>query len=153
MLGLIPFIIGFLMNQWIVKNPESVLPHKLISILFLAFWVLVGFTSSKFTKNLLKSSIIVNLPAFLMLLLNMYQQIIVGQYWTGAMGEFSQIYFLPLINITGSVVEFFMFFITFFTNQVHTISSWILSLTAFLLMFIAYYLGGYLRRIYDGRLH
>jgi len=98
------------MNQWIVQNPEKVLPYKLISLFFLAFWVIVGFTSSKFAKNLLRSSLIVNLPAFLMFLLNMYQQIVVGQYWPGAIGDLSQFYFLPLTNISGSVIEVFMFF-------------------------------------------
>jgi len=137
------------MNQWIVQNPEKVLPYKLISLFFLAFWVIVGFTSSKFAKNLLRSSLIVNLPAFLMFLLNMYQQIVVGQYWPGAIGDLSQFYFLPLTNISGSVIEVFMFFTLFFTNQVQTSSSWILFLTSFLLMVISYYLGGYLRRKYD----
>ena len=60
------------MNSWLMENQDSVLPFKLIGLIFLAFGVTVGFIRYKFKKTLLKSAVIAHLPALLMLLFIMY---------------------------------------------------------------------------------
>ncbi|MFF2755149.1 hypothetical protein ACFVR1_15530 [Psychrobacillus sp. NPDC058041] len=140
LLGLIPFVLGFLMNSWLMQNQNSILPFKLIGIIFLVFWVLVGFITCKFEKTPLKSAVIINLPAFLILLFIMYQEIILGQYWFNIFGMATQFYYLPLLNISSSLVGIFLS-LTPWATQI-----WSASLIAFLLMFASYYLGCYLKK-------
>jgi len=139
-LGLIPFVLGFLINSWLMQNQNLVFPSKLIGLIFLSFWLLIGFATSEFEKTLLKSTLIVNLPAFLMLLLIMYQEIILGHYWANIIGIAAQFYYLPLINIASSVYRIF----SFLTSGI-TYTRWV-CLVGFLLMFASYYLGGYLKK-------
>ena len=140
LVGLIPLVLGFIMNSWILENQDSVLPFKLIGFIFLAFWVIVGFIGFKFEKTLLKSVVIAHLPALLMLLLIMYQEIILGQLWSNLFGSATQFYYLPLINISASVVGIFSFLLSGMTGV------WSVCLIALLLMFTAYYLGYYFNK-------
>ena len=140
LLGSIPFVFGFLMNSWLVQNQDSVLPFRLIGFIFLAFWVTVGFISYKFEKTLLKSAVIAHLPALLILLLIMYQEIILGQYWSNSFGVATQYYYLPLISISSPIVGLFSSLTSW------AIHYWLTCLVVFLLMFAFYYLGGYLKK-------
>lgn len=141
LLGLIPFVLGFFMNSWMLQNPDDVLPFKLIGFIFLVFWITVGFISYKFEKAPLKPAVIAHLPALLMLLFIMYQEIILDQYWANIFGMATQYYYLPLINIAASVVGIFSFLIPVVKGI------WLASLIAFLLMFAAYYLGYYIKGV------
>lgn len=134
LLGLTPLILGFLMNSWVMKDQNSVLPSKLIGIIFLLYWVLVGFGTSTVEKTILKSAAITNLPAFLMLLLALFQEIVLRKYWANIFGLIPQFYFLPLVNISSTILGLFF--------PIHFSA---LDLISFLLMFGAYYLGGKLR--------
>ena len=140
LLGFIPLVIGFIMNSWILDNPDSVLPLKLIGFIFLAFWVIVGFIGFKFERTLLKSVVIAHLPALIMLLLIMYQEVILGQFWSNLLGMATQFYYLPLVNISASVVGVFSFL---FSGMKGLGSA---SLIALLLMFAAYYVGYYINK-------
>lgn len=123
------------MNSWILENQESVLPFKLIGFLFLTFWVIVGFIGFKFEKTLLKSVVIAHLPALLILLLIMFQEIILGQLWSNLFGLATQLYYLPLINISTSVAGIFSFLLSGMTGLGSA------SLIGLLLMFAAYFVG------------
>lgn len=138
-LGLTPFVLGFLMNSWLMKNQNSVLPFKLIGIIFLLYWVLVGFTTCKFGKTPLKSAIIANLPAFLMLLLILFQEIVLRRYWANMFGIVTQFYYLPLVNISSSIVGFLFSLIGW------GIHFTLVSLISFLFMFGSYFLGSYFK--------
>ena len=139
-----PFVIGFLMNSWLMQNPYSILPFKLIGFIYLTFWLIIGFISYKIEKTLLKPAVIAHLPAILMLSLIMYQEIILGQYWSNTIGIAAQIFYLPLINISSSVVGIFLFFIPW---DIHVWSGGLIaSIIAFLLMLASYCLGYYLKK-------
>jgi hypothetical protein len=135
LLGLTPLVLGFLMNSWMMKNQNSVLPFKLIGIIFLLFWVMVGFMTCKFERTPLKSAMIANLPAFSMLLFILFQEIILGRYWISMFGIATQFYYLALVNISSSIVGFLGFGIYFS----------VISLISFLFMFGSYYLGSYFK--------
>jgi len=139
-LGLIPFMLGFLMNSWLMQNPDSILPFQLIGLIFLAFWVTIGFISYKFETSLLESAVIAHLPALLMLLFIMYQEIILGQFWSNLFGIATQLYYLPLINISSSVVGIFL------SLTPWAINIWSASIIAFLLMLASYYVGYYFKK-------
>lgn len=139
LLGLTPLVLGFLMNSWMMKNQNSILPFKLIGIIFLIFWVLVGFITCKFERTPLKSAMIANLPGFLMFLFILFQEIILGRYWANMFGIVTQFYYLPLVNISTSIVGFLFSLIGW---RIHFS---IISLISFLFMFGSYYLGSYFK--------
>lgn len=132
-LGLIPFISGFIMNDIIMQNPNITIPYKLIGIIFILFWAFIGFITCKFGKTSLESAVIANLPAFLVLLLNLYQEIISGEYWLNIFGSATQFYYLPLINLSSA----FTFWSPYF---------WTVYIAGFILMFASYYIGAYLKK-------
>ncbi|MEK4628490.1 MAG: hypothetical protein ABS944_16845 [Solibacillus sp.] len=135
LIGIIPFVLGFLMNSWLIQNSNSILPLKLIGIILLIFWVLVGFITCKFDKTPYQSAVIIHSPALLVLLLIMYQDIILGQFWSNFFGLATQFYYLPLINISSFIVGGGFY-----------VQMWTASLVAFLLMYGSYYLGCYFKK-------
>ena len=71
LLGLLPLPIGFMMNSWILANPDQVIPGRtLIGVAFLIFWVLIGYLTSKVEKKSANAAIFAHLPAFLMLIIH-----------------------------------------------------------------------------------
>ena len=139
LLGLIPFALGLLMNTWTMTNRDSILPLKLIGIGFLIFWTALGFMTSKFERTPLKASMSIHLPSFLILLSIMYQEIIVGKYFSNLFGLFSQLYYLPLINLISSIESIFL------SLTPWRIYFWTTSLMSFLVMVFCYHLGVHIR--------
>ena len=125
------------MNSWWVDNHGSVLPVKLIGTTFLILWGSVGFISYKFEKAFMKSAIVAHLPALLTFLLIMYQTIILGAYWPNFFGTVTQFYYLPLLNLSHSLTNFFW---------PANIGVTLVILIALLFMFAAFYVGDYLRK-------
>jgi hypothetical protein len=132
-LGLIPFALGFIINAIMTQNKDLLLPYKLIGIMCILFWGFIGFKTCEFGKTSLESAIIANLPAFLVLLLNLYQEIILGQYWLNIFGAATQFYYLPLVNLSAPF--------TFWSHDF-----WTVYIIEFLLMFASYYAGAYLKK-------
>lgn len=120
------------MNSWLLDNPDSVLPARLIGITFLIFWAVIGFMSYKFKIEMIKSVIIAHLPALLALLL-----IISGGFLPNIFVTVSQLYYLPLLRLSQPLTGLFWF---------STSGISLLSIIALLFMFAAFYLGNYLRR-------
>ena len=120
------------------------LPYKLIGIVFLVFWFVIGFKTCKFEETQLRSAAIANLPALLMTILLIFQELIVGQYWMNLFGTITQFYYLPLINIAASIEETFGFLIPGLV-----VHMWSISLMGFFLMLASYYLGSHFKRWTD----
>lgn len=144
LLGLTPLALGFWMNSWMMNNPNNMLPYKLIGIVFLVFWFVIGFKTCKFEETTLKSAAIVNLPALLMVILLIFQELILGQYWMNLFGTITQFYYLPLVNISASIEGIFGFFIPGLV-----IHMWSTFLIGFFLMLASYYLGSHFKRWTD----
>lgn len=131
LVGIIPFFIGYGMN-YLMLGPfaNMVLPYKLIGIAFLIAWFFVGRYSYKFVSSKKAATILGNSIAFIVLLLIIYQECILGQYWTTQVGLATQLYYLPLLGLA-----------LIFTRMFHTMPS--LYIVAFLMMCIVFYLGRY----------
>jgi len=140
LIGLIPFVLGFAMNSWLMNNPNSILPFRLLGILFLVFWVWVGFITCKYAKTPYHSAVILHLPAFLVLLLIMYQDIVLEEYWSNLLGLATQFYYLPLINISSFISSFII------TGGLYVQMSTAM-IVAFLLMYGSYYVGCYFKKV------
>ena len=106
--GIIPFFIGYGMNH-LMMGPfyNMVLPYKLISIAFLIAWFFVGRYSYKFVSNRKVATILGNSVALIVLLLILYQEVILGQYWPNQVGIATQFYYLVLINIASVFTRMF----------------------------------------------
>ncbi|GGA60095.1 hypothetical protein [Ornithinibacillus halotolerans] len=140
LLGFTPLLLGYVMNSWMMENLDKVLPLKLIGFLFLAFWLLIGLVSNKLETSLVQSFVIAHLPALLMLLLIMYQEWIVDAFWSNLFGLAPQFYFIPLMNLSASVIGIL---------GISTKGIWFACLLALLYMVAAYYIGNYIRRFLD----
>src|SRR5690606_38325650 len=115
----------------------SILPFKLIGILILVFWLLLGFITCKIEKTPYHSALFIHIPALIALLLIMYQDIVLERFWSNMIGIATQFYFLPLIHISGSIGGMLSYYL------------WSDCLIAFLLMYGSYSLGSYLKKIFS----
>lgn len=129
LVGIIPLFIGYGMN-YLMFGPfyNMALSYKLIGITFLLAWFFWGRCSYRFVNNKKVATILGNSFALIVLLLLIYQEVILGQYWYNQVGCATQFYYLPLIGLASV-----------FTKMFHTITA--TYVTAFILMCIVFYLG------------
>lgn len=99
-LGLIPFAIGGFMNWFMLSHPETLPPYALIGIVTLLIWAAISFTVKAHVKDTKKLLIGLNLPAFAVLVLLCVQELLLKAYWQNPIGLWTQLYYLPLINIS-----------------------------------------------------
>lgn len=95
--GLTPFVLGGLMNGFMLANPEQLPPFGLIAVVFLVLWGAFAFW---FRGKLAKTGqvlLLLNLiPAVVLVLLGV-QELVFGAYWGNLVGVWTQLYYLPLI--------------------------------------------------------
>ncbi len=124
--GFIPLMLGFLINWLIMNFQTTIIPFNIIGYIFLIFWFFLGFISYKFQKNIAFSLSLIHLPIFLALILNLYQEIILGEYFSNTLGICTQFFFLPTLNIS----------VSFLTNYL-----WQSYIVGFIFMCFSYYAG------------
>ena len=127
--GIIPFFVGCGMN-YLILGPFAnvVLPYKLIGIAFLIAWFFAGRYSYKLVETQKAATILGNTIAFIVLLLLICQECVLGQYWPAPVGTATQFYYLPLIGLASM-----------FTRMFHRMVPTYIA--AFLMMCIVFYLG------------
>lgn len=131
-LGFIPLAIGCVMNWLMMTFSQTVFPYILISIAFLAFWAWLGFISYKFNKEG-KAIFFIHLPAVLALVLNLYQEVVLGHYWGNLLGICTQFFFLPVLNVS--------YLLTSWSSRL-----WSAYIAGFLLMCLTYFIGYALKK-------
>lgn len=98
-IGFIPFLIGGILNGIMLKAPTILPPLLLIGILYLLLW---GFGANRLrphSKNTLTLLVCMNAPAGIVLILLGIQEILLGQYFSNAVGLWTQYFYLPLLSI------------------------------------------------------
>jgi hypothetical protein len=105
LVGAVPFFVGYGMN-YLMLGPFSdmVLPYKLIGIAFLIAWFFIGRYSYKLVGTKKVATILGNSIAFIVLLLTIYQEYVLGQYWTTQIEAATQFYYLPI----GKNLQYFL---------------------------------------------
>jgi len=97
-LGALPFALGGILNWYLMNRMDAVLPYGAIGICFLLIWGGLGFLLNG--KGQTKKTVLfLNLVALLDLLLLGVQELILGKYWGNAIGTWSQLFYLPLVNL------------------------------------------------------
>ena len=134
LVGFIPFPMGYALNHLATTTYYDVaLPYGEIGLISLAAWFLLGILMRNFANTEKQATIIANFPAFVVLILILFQERILGHYWFNQIGRATQLYYLPLINVAGK-----------FTLISHRV--FVIYITAFALMCVAFYLGAYTRK-------
>lgn len=99
LLSLLPFAFGWVANWLIMSHSGTTPPFMLISIVFLLIWAAIAFFAKPHIKSTAKIVISMNAVAFLVLVLNGIQQLLLHRYWMNLVGKLSQLFYLPLTYI------------------------------------------------------
>lgn len=98
-LSLLPFAFGWIANWLIMSHSGTTPPFMLIGIVFLLIWTAVAFFAKPHIKSTAKIVISMNAVAFLVLVLNGIQQLLLQGYWMNFVGKGTQLFYLPLAYI------------------------------------------------------
>ncbi|MPM24967.1 hypothetical protein SDC9_71456 [bioreactor metagenome] len=128
-MGLLPFFLGLSMNALLMRNMNLVLPYPLLGIAWLLLWGLLGCFTAGCAGSVKESSFLAHIIPLVVLLLLLYQELILGQYWFNLGGLATQLYYLPLLNIA--------FTLTAWAHRV-----WPAYIASFALMYAVFYWGG-----------
>ena len=100
LLGFVPLGIGILLNAYMMAHMDTLPPLALIALGTLLLWGLLGYLTADGKKP--RSQVLsLNAANFLALALVLVQELLLGRYWTNAVGLASQFFFLPLINLVA----------------------------------------------------
>lgn len=97
LLSLLPFAFGWIANWLIMSHSGTTPPFMLISIVFLLIWAAIAFFAKPHIKSTAKIVISMNAVAFLVLVLNGIQQLLLHSYWLNFVGKWTQVFYLPLV--------------------------------------------------------
>lgn len=97
LLGLIPFLFGWLVN-WLVMN-VSVRWLNWYGVILLVIWFFFAYCFSRFAKNTAEVVLFLNFPAAAVLILIGIQELVLHAYWMNLVGRFTQMFYLPLLSI------------------------------------------------------
>ena len=96
--GLLPFAAGYGMHWMMTAYPDVRLPYGLIGLAFLLLWGGISFLAGIFARRTpLLSIACMNGVALLVLVL--------GAYFSNAAGIWTQLYFLPLLQLGFSLTS------------------------------------------------
>lgn len=97
LLGLTPFFFGGLQNWVMTKYMDVQLPYFLIGVGLLMVWFSFAFFFGG--KDGKQTVLWMNLPGGVVLGLLFMQEVILCAYWRNAIGLWTQLFFLPLVNL------------------------------------------------------
>ena len=95
--GLLLFPLGWLVN-WLVMNVSSRWLGW-YGVITLAVWFFLAYRFSRFNRNTVEAVLMLNLPAAIVLILLAVQHLIFHAYWMNHIGLWSQLFYLPVINL------------------------------------------------------
>lgn len=134
LIGLLPFLVGYIQDHLMLTAFYTLrVPYGLISFLYLGLWCLLGFLVYPVLSSVKQAVVLTHIPAFAVLLLVLFQEIVLGHYWLNPIGSVTQMFYLPLISLVARI--------TFFSPSIPMIY-----IIAFLLMYGTFYFGCRLRR-------
>ena len=104
--GLLPFAAGYGMHWMMTAYPDVRLPYGLIGLAFLLLWGGIAFLAGIFARRTpLLSIACMNGVALLVLVLLVIQELVLGAYFSNAAGIWTQLYFLPLLQLGFSLTS------------------------------------------------
>ena len=104
-LGVFPFLIGGIQNWYMLTYVDSVLPYGFISLAVLLLWGCIAYLLNDRYHRTKSIVISLNLIATLVLLLLGIQELMLHAYWMNLVGKWSQLFYLPMINLGFSLTN------------------------------------------------
>jgi len=101
--GALPFVVGGIQNWYMLTYMDSILPYGMISVFFLIVWGCAAFLLNGNHQNTKKIVVFLNLIAVIDLLLIGAQELIFHAYWMNSIGVWSQLFYLPMVNLGFSL--------------------------------------------------
>ncbi|MCL2201247.1 MAG: hypothetical protein FWB75_04715 [Oscillospiraceae bacterium] len=134
LIGLVPLMaLGYLLHYLILTVFSHTLPPFLfISVATLVIWLAFGMISKLLVSSKWLALILLNAPAFVILLLVIIQDVILQGFWLNIIGLSTQIFYLPLIRLS-TVLGGFLPFQMITMTLIFTIS--------FILLILASWIG------------
>lgn len=108
LLGIIPLVVGYILNYAILYLPISDLLMNILELGFLFLWGYLAYLVSAPEKNSVMQAFVLCAFGLLMLILVLYQELIIKQYWLNIFGFASQMYFLPFLTLVSTLLTFFV---------------------------------------------
>ena len=98
LLGLTPFLLGWSLDKIMLLG---ILPPLFwLSFAMLALWFWFGRLACRGSGSPFPALLLLNLPAALVLILVLIQELIRGAYWFNPVGLLSQLFYLPMLNLS-----------------------------------------------------
>lgn len=101
--GFIPLILGYVFNFVMLNLHINGMLMLFVGAALLLLWGYLAYKVADAGKSCAIQALILNAVGLIMLLLVLYQEIVMGQYWSGFVGLAGQLYFLPLLSIASTV--------------------------------------------------
>lgn len=133
-LGFSPFLIGFLLNQALMRYNIYGNITLVLGLVFFAYWYFVGYKSHDYTDSLKESVLIGNSFAIICVMLVIFQIFILKSFMSNPVGLLPQIFYLPTLGIIGWLQRTIFFFI-------HMHYLWVSIPLSFASMLTVYYAG------------
>ena len=92
LIGTLPLWIGIVLNSILTV---ASMPIFIVSAFFMGAWVYLCYKCAIGWQDLLPQAVCLNLFGFVMLLLVLFQELVLGSYWMNYLGMATQLYFLP----------------------------------------------------------
>ena len=102
-IGCLPFLLGGIINAYMMQHMDVTPPFFLISVLFLVIWSTIAFFMRPHMESTRKTAMWLNLVALVVLILLGVQELWFGAYWLNAIGLWTQLFYLPLMNVGFSL--------------------------------------------------
>lgn len=104
LLGFMPLVIGYALNYAMLSWPLYGWKLNIISAALLLLWGLLAYCAAAPGKSPAVQALLLCAFGILMLLLVLCQELVSGQYWPGVVGLSTQMYFLPLMSLSSSLL-------------------------------------------------
>lgn len=101
-----PLAIGYGLNYVVLNFPVPGFLMNLFEICLLFFWGYFSYHIASRERNPILQACLFCAFGFLMLLLVLFQELVLGNYWFNVFGTASQLYFLPLFSLAATVLRF-----------------------------------------------
>ena len=105
LVGLMPLLAGVALDAATPRFSQSY--SVLLSAALLGLWGYLSYKVRRPQDTALTHAIMMQVPAFAVLLLVIYQVYVQGEFWPNAVGMMTQLYYLPVMALVARIARLF----------------------------------------------
>jgi len=103
LVGFLPLLVGCFLN-FLTVSSYLVIPIWFFCATTLSILYLAGRFSVEIVDKRMEAVFLLNTPAFIILLLAFYQEIVLGRYWDNWVGLMTQFFYSPFLRTTMAFI-------------------------------------------------